>query len=389
MRMPHPRPNANVLNMRATRMRLEYHLLSWHAKAVHDKDNASRDIVLDQLTEEQVAANTTRGLTPGLVDPTLGIFSARVPHPPEKSASALAKVGWFKISKGSGTKFSNKCTKPSAMKVKKSVKAVAKEKRSHTEEVSPDSVVHVEQEYRGFDMDDATHSCLTTDPAASDPLFSQHHQNDFATLDYAQIPSENSFSTINSFMVSTGSFSTNSSVGSTGNVDTISFMDNAGSFDTSPFMEGAGSFGTDSSMGSTGNFDTNLFMENAGSFDANSLMESTGSGGNQDLAEVFDNSFLENGLHLEHYADIQGPTPQGLLAGPGSAHFLPSPPCYTPNLTTNVNTSQQEADEEIWNTYHKFVAAYKAQVMKDAGAIDGNWLAPEYQRAGWSDFSSP
>ena len=108
-------------------------MLSWHVKAVHDKDNASRDAVLKLLTREQISANTTRGTTPGLVDPNLGVFSASIPHPPEKSASALAKVGWFKTSKSSGKRSSDTSSKQSG-KVKKvpakKVKKVKKVKKS-------------------------------------------------------------------------------------------------------------------------------------------------------------------------------------------------------------------------------------------------------------------
>ena len=106
-------------------------MLSWHVKAVHDKENASRDVVLKLLTKEQISANTTRGTTPGLVDPSLGIFSPSIPHPPEKSASALAKVGWFKTSTSSGKRSSNKFSKEFTKTVKKiSAPKVKKVKKS-------------------------------------------------------------------------------------------------------------------------------------------------------------------------------------------------------------------------------------------------------------------
>ena len=72
MRMPQPRPTQNILNMRAIRMRADYCMLSWHAKAKYNEENASRDAVLARLSDKQIAANTTRGITPGLRNPSLG-----------------------------------------------------------------------------------------------------------------------------------------------------------------------------------------------------------------------------------------------------------------------------------------------------------------------------
>ncbi len=84
MRMSRPRPIHNILNMRASRMRAEYCLLSWHAKAKHNEDNAVRDAILARLTDQQIASNTTRGTTPGQPDPSLDMACGVVPHPPDK-----------------------------------------------------------------------------------------------------------------------------------------------------------------------------------------------------------------------------------------------------------------------------------------------------------------
>lgn len=83
MRMSRPRPTINILNMRAIRMRTNYCLVSWHTKAKHNEENAVRDAVLAQLTDQQIAHNTTRGTTPGLEDPSLGVAGGVILHPSE------------------------------------------------------------------------------------------------------------------------------------------------------------------------------------------------------------------------------------------------------------------------------------------------------------------
>ena len=62
-------------------------MLSWHAVAVDGNNhNQSTQYVLENLTDAQKQANTTRGSTPGLINPALGdIPSNRVPIPILKS----------------------------------------------------------------------------------------------------------------------------------------------------------------------------------------------------------------------------------------------------------------------------------------------------------------
>lgn len=84
MRMPlFERPSSNTLQMRVSRFLRDNHsLIAWHdASANHDKPNVSRDRVLAGLTDAQKAANTTRGSTPGLIDPSLGVAGGMVPYP--------------------------------------------------------------------------------------------------------------------------------------------------------------------------------------------------------------------------------------------------------------------------------------------------------------------
>lgn len=83
MRMSRPRPTPNILNMRAIRMRTNYCLVSWHAKAKHKDENAVRAAVFAQLTDQQMALNTTRGTTPGLENPSLGVAGGIILHPSE------------------------------------------------------------------------------------------------------------------------------------------------------------------------------------------------------------------------------------------------------------------------------------------------------------------
>lgn len=83
MRMPlSGRPPKNTLQMRVSRFLRDNHsLIAWHDTIPRDKPNAARDRVLRSLTDAQKRANTTRGSTPGLIDPSLGIAGGVVPFP--------------------------------------------------------------------------------------------------------------------------------------------------------------------------------------------------------------------------------------------------------------------------------------------------------------------
>ncbi len=82
MRMPFEgRPSENSLNQDGVRHRPKYGMRSWFPKQVHRAHNARRDTAMAMLSAAQIAANTTRGTTPGLIAPELGEAGGRVPHP--------------------------------------------------------------------------------------------------------------------------------------------------------------------------------------------------------------------------------------------------------------------------------------------------------------------
>ena len=65
----------NSLNMRASRRAYpEYCMISWFGKGLDGGrlKHTARDETLQMLTPQQIAANTTRGSTPGLVNPLVG-----------------------------------------------------------------------------------------------------------------------------------------------------------------------------------------------------------------------------------------------------------------------------------------------------------------------------
>ena len=82
MRMPRQgRRNQNALNMECSRMRPRYHMISWHPTSDESKANELQNQVVKLLSDEQQAANTTRGSTPGLVNPRLGEAGGRIRIP--------------------------------------------------------------------------------------------------------------------------------------------------------------------------------------------------------------------------------------------------------------------------------------------------------------------
>lgn len=59
-----------------------WNMTAWHVAAPSDKQNSRKQSVLDGLTDAQKAANTTRGSTPGLIDPASGeALGNRIPLP--------------------------------------------------------------------------------------------------------------------------------------------------------------------------------------------------------------------------------------------------------------------------------------------------------------------
>ena len=123
MRMPLAgRRNQNALNMENSRMRERYHMICWHPGTDPEKENLARQRVFSKLTSQQIAANTTRGSTPGLIDPLLGEAGGRVPHP-------ILRNGQGSIRGSRPTK-----SKPSKMKVKKTKARVDTDGESEKDE---------------------------------------------------------------------------------------------------------------------------------------------------------------------------------------------------------------------------------------------------------------
>ncbi|KAL8644729.1 MAG: hypothetical protein Q9210_007107 [Variospora velana] len=76
------RPSShNIIQMHISRNRPKWGLLCWFAIALHDEKNGARDEALKMLSDEQINNNTTRGTTPGLIDPSLGEAGGRVSLP--------------------------------------------------------------------------------------------------------------------------------------------------------------------------------------------------------------------------------------------------------------------------------------------------------------------
>ena len=62
-------------------MRPRWHMISWHPTSDESKANELRNEVIKKLSKTQQAANTTRGSTPGLVNPRFGEAGGRVDIP--------------------------------------------------------------------------------------------------------------------------------------------------------------------------------------------------------------------------------------------------------------------------------------------------------------------
>ena len=85
------RPSENSLNQDGVRNRPKYGMRSWFPKKVHHTHIARRNAVMEILSNEQIAANTTRGTTPGLKDPALGEAGGRIPHPAGRQALGVRR----------------------------------------------------------------------------------------------------------------------------------------------------------------------------------------------------------------------------------------------------------------------------------------------------------
>ncbi|KAL9605488.1 MAG: hypothetical protein Q9179_001329 [Wetmoreana sp. 5 TL-2023] len=87
----------NNLQMEISRNRSKWGLVSWLDIKLHEEDNKTREKALALLSPDQIRNNTTRGTTPGLINPELGEAGGRIPNPVQarkrKSASAKAEEG--------------------------------------------------------------------------------------------------------------------------------------------------------------------------------------------------------------------------------------------------------------------------------------------------------
>ena len=90
------RSKANALQERACRTwNPLFSMINWHAKGRFGNGrNAKEVVVLNRLSPVQIQNNTTRGTTPGLVNPSLGVAGGVVPLPrvrPGKGEARLRK----------------------------------------------------------------------------------------------------------------------------------------------------------------------------------------------------------------------------------------------------------------------------------------------------------
>lgn len=74
LRINNDQPYINIhLNTPGYRTyRPAWKMIAWHPKGASAKENFRRQFVLNSLTDAQKNANTTRGSTPGLINPALG-----------------------------------------------------------------------------------------------------------------------------------------------------------------------------------------------------------------------------------------------------------------------------------------------------------------------------
>lgn len=98
MRMEQPRPSQTSLQMRTSRGRTRFSMIAWHGHhnmnlSARPDDSNNKPIcnttqqVIDGLSVRQIMTNTTRGSTPGLVNPDLGELGGRIPVPAFRNRS--------------------------------------------------------------------------------------------------------------------------------------------------------------------------------------------------------------------------------------------------------------------------------------------------------------
>ena len=76
------RSHFNAIQLRASRTwRPKFFILSWHTKGRFATNNNRASAIRGMLSAAQIATNTTRGSTPGLINPSLGEQGGRIPLP--------------------------------------------------------------------------------------------------------------------------------------------------------------------------------------------------------------------------------------------------------------------------------------------------------------------
>ena len=86
------RSSENNVQMLVSRNRASIKIISWTKFDFHNGTIHDRDVVTNHLTPDQRMRNTTRGLTPGLIDPSLGeVEGNRVPWPKQIAGAGRHK----------------------------------------------------------------------------------------------------------------------------------------------------------------------------------------------------------------------------------------------------------------------------------------------------------
>ncbi|KAI9783194.1 MAG: hypothetical protein M1835_003864 [Candelina submexicana] len=87
---PDNRPAANTLNMRGLRFRQKYDMSCWDPRGRFSASKEGEDII-HRLNRQQIDNNTTRGTTPGLIDPALGEAPGNRVATPQQRNTSLSK----------------------------------------------------------------------------------------------------------------------------------------------------------------------------------------------------------------------------------------------------------------------------------------------------------
>ncbi|KAI9700255.1 MAG: hypothetical protein M1836_002269 [Candelina mexicana] len=87
---PDHRPGANALNMRGLRFRQKYCMSCWDPRGRFSASKEGEDII-HRLNRQQIDNNTTRGTTPGLIDPALGEAPSNRIATPQQRNTSLSK----------------------------------------------------------------------------------------------------------------------------------------------------------------------------------------------------------------------------------------------------------------------------------------------------------